>query len=299
MDPEAYLKGTKAMVQTLSPEVIESIISGYNGDPFAVLGPHVVQSMGSPQLPCVLSCPGLPPCKLSAGMAALTTCAASTTKVYPRLSDFGDSPFGYTLRATSTDGHTWDFADPYLFGPMLSDFDLHLIGEGNHYRTYEKLGAHLREVNGTWGVHFAVWAPNALRVSVIGAFNRWDGRVHPMRLPPCTGYLGAIHPRAGRRGSSYKYQVRSRQNGYRRTRPTPMASSQNCALRPHQLSPAWSTIPGATTSGSKRGLNARGSQRPSPSTKCIWVHGVAGRASTSRKRKVAATSPTANWRTNL
>ena len=63
---------------------------------------------------------------------------------------------------------------------LLTDFDLHLLAEGTHYRTYEKLGAHLREVNGTPGVHFAVWAPNASRVSVVGDFNGWDASAHPL-----------------------------------------------------------------------------------------------------------------------
>ena len=63
---------------------------------------------------------------------------------------------------------------------LLTDFDLHLLAEGTHYRTYEKLGAHLREVNGVAGVHFAVWAPNASRVSVVGDFNGWDPATHPL-----------------------------------------------------------------------------------------------------------------------
>ena len=70
--------------------------------------------------------------------------------------------------------------EPYV--PLLTNFDLQLIGEGTHYRTYEKLGAHLREVDGVKGVHFAVWAPNAERVSVVGNFNKWEPSQHPMYL---------------------------------------------------------------------------------------------------------------------
>ena len=65
---------------------------------------------------------------------------------------------------------------------VLTDFDLHLIGEGTHYKNYEKLGAHVLEINGVKGVHFAVLAPNAKRVSVIGDFNHWNGKKHPMKL---------------------------------------------------------------------------------------------------------------------
>ncbi len=97
--------------------------------------------------------------------------------------------------------------DPYRFPPLLSDFDLHLHGEGTHYETYNMLGSHLVESEGVPGVRFAVWAPNAEVVSVIGDFNDWDTRRHPMRLrtggvwelflpglarAPTTSILGAI-----------------------------------------------------------------------------------------------------------
>ncbi len=71
--------------------------------------------------------------------------------------------------------------DLYAFPPVLSDFDLHLFSEGNHHTIYERMGAHRVTVRGVDGFLFAVWAPNALRVSVVGTFNSWDGRVHPMR----------------------------------------------------------------------------------------------------------------------
>ena len=71
--------------------------------------------------------------------------------------------------------------DPYDFEPLLSDMDLHLFNEGNHFDIYEKLGAHLRTIDGVKGVNFAVWAPNAQSVSIVGDFNQWDGRQHPMR----------------------------------------------------------------------------------------------------------------------
>src|SRR2546428_550560 len=89
--------------------------------------------------------------------------------------------FPYRLRASNSFGDTWDFHDPYSFPPVLSDFDLHLMAEGTHYANYEKLGAHIHEIEGIRGVHFAVWAPNAKRVSVVGDFNHWDGRRHSMR----------------------------------------------------------------------------------------------------------------------
>ena len=82
----------------------------------------------------------------------------------------------YTQENTTMTKH-----DPYDFEPLLSDMDLHLFNEGNHFDIYEKLGAHLRTIDGVKGVNFAVWAPNAQSVSIVGDFNQWDGRQHPMR----------------------------------------------------------------------------------------------------------------------
>ena len=89
---------------------------------------------------------------------------------------------------------------------LLSDFDLHLIAEGTHYRTYEKLGAHPREVNGVAGVHFAVWAPNASRVSVVGEFNHWDPAAHALTARREAGVWEAFVPGV-KVGALYKYRV--------------------------------------------------------------------------------------------
>ncbi len=89
--------------------------------------------------------------------------------------------FEYTFKITLYDGHTYETRDPYGFLPVLGDFDLYLFNEGTHKKIYEKLGAHLITHQGCKGVCFAVWAPNAKRVSVVGNFNDWDGRRHVMR----------------------------------------------------------------------------------------------------------------------
>jgi len=90
--------------------------------------------------------------------------------------------FPYTLQTTDAQGHSFTSRDPYSFSPVISDLDCFLFGEGTHYRIYEKLGAHPMRLDSTDGVLFAVWAPNAQRVSVIGHFNNWDGRRHMMRM---------------------------------------------------------------------------------------------------------------------
>jgi len=105
---------------------------------------------------------------------------------------------------------------------VLTDFDLHLIGEGTHYKNYEKLGAHVVEVNGVKGVHFAVWAPNAKRVSVIGDFNHWDGKKHPMKLLGDSGIWEIFIPGLDE-GELYKFEVKSKYRGYKEQKADPFA----------------------------------------------------------------------------
>ena len=112
----------------------------------------------------------------------------------------------YQLTATFDDGSSWDFDDPYRFGPVLGEIDEYLIGEGTHQRLWQVLGAHVRDHEGASGTHFAVWAPNAARVSVIGDFNQWDGRRHPMRRVGQTGVWELFIPGLGE-GTLYKYEI--------------------------------------------------------------------------------------------
>ncbi len=107
---------------------------------------------------------------------------------------------------------------------LLSDFDLQLLGEGTHYRTYEKLGAHLREVNGVKGVHFAVWSPNAAKVSVVGDFNNWDGTRNSMYLHPAQGIWEAFIPGLAEY-TLYKYEIHSHVNAYTVSKTDPYAFS--------------------------------------------------------------------------
>jgi 1,4-alpha-glucan branching enzyme len=121
---------------------------------------------------------------------------------------------GYELRATSADGRVRRFRDPYCFLPTLGDQDLYLFNEGNEHRIYDKLGAHLRDLGGVRGVAFAVWAPSASRVSVVGDFNGWDGRYHPMRSLGASGVWEIFIPGL-EEGALYKFELRDRQGGIR------------------------------------------------------------------------------------
>ncbi len=144
-------------------------------------------------------------------------------------------PFPYRLAVENHEGHSWEFVDPYMFGPVLTDFDLHLLGEGTHYKSYEKLGAHVRVHEGIKGVHFAVWAPNALRVGVVGNFNRWDGRRHPMRS--CSGGIWELFIPDLVQGEVYKFEIKSRRNDYLVAKADPYGFAAE--LRPKTASVVW------------------------------------------------------------
>ena len=118
----------------------------------------------------------------------------------------------YRLFWTDKHGHTHNDYDPYNFGQVLPEFDQHLFGEGRHWHIYQKLGAHLHTVDGIDGVHFAVWAPNAERLSTVGDFNRWDGRCHPMRNLGGSGIWEIFIPGLTV-GCQYKFEILSRQSG--------------------------------------------------------------------------------------
>ena len=113
----------------------------------------------------------------------------------------------YELRATSAAGRVRQFRDPYCFLPTLGDQDLYLFNEGNEHRIYNKLGSHLRDLGGVKGTAFAVWAPSAARVSVVGDFNGWDGRYHTMRSLGASGVWEIFIPGL-ESGSLYKFEIR-------------------------------------------------------------------------------------------
>src|SRR5262249_46513468 len=113
----------------------------------------------------------------------------------------------HRFRIHTPDG-TRETDDPYRFGQVLSDYDLHLLAEGTLFRAWEHLGARSRTIGGVAGVHFAVWAPNAQRVSVVGDFNRWDGRVHQMRKLIPSGVWEIFVPDVSD-GVRYKFEIRT------------------------------------------------------------------------------------------
>ena len=124
--------------------------------------------------------------------------------LYEGVSTEAKHVYAYDLVITDYQGKVRSTRDAYSFLPTLGETDLYLFGKGDERRIYEKLGAQLRTIDGVHGTSFAVWAPNAQRVSVVGDFNGWDGRYHPMRALGASGVWELFIPGVGE-GSLYKY----------------------------------------------------------------------------------------------
>jgi 1,4-alpha-glucan branching enzyme len=191
---------------------LRAVVEGISRDPFAFLGPHA-EASGS----------GWVVRALQPAARSIEVRAARTGEILPmalrhpaglfeaRLSNeqAADYRLRIAYRANGDAEHRLEIDDPYRYGQVLTDFDLHLLGEGTHHRAFEKLGAHRVTVGTTTGVHFAVWAPAADRVSVIGDFNGWDGRVHAMRLLTPSGIWEIFVPDLPD-GERYKFEIRTK-----------------------------------------------------------------------------------------
>ena len=218
----------------MTVEEIEAIAGGYHGDAFRVLGPHSVRKKGNqarweiraflPQAESAEAVVGGEAVPMEKVDAQGFFCAALN----------GD-PQRYTLRARLWDGRLAEMEDPYRFWPLISDTDLYLHTEGTLHEAYRALGAHILEVDGVRGVRFAVWAPNALNVTVVGEFNDWDLRRHPMRRRG--GGVWELFVPGLAQGATYKYNIKSRLAGYQQLKADPYAFS--CETPPKSASVVW------------------------------------------------------------
>ncbi|HNV69844.1 MAG TPA: 1,4-alpha-glucan branching enzyme, partial [Candidatus Ozemobacteraceae bacterium] len=201
------------MKPTVSAEAIQAIINTDYHDPFQVLGAHPIQVGGKPAVAVRAFLP-------DAIAAQVVDAQGSSRYTMQKLHDAGffeavieerGEVFPYRLGAEYATGATAEFYDSYAFTPTLGDMDLYLFGEGNHHKIYEKLGAHLRVMkyfdHSVGGIGFAVWAPNAKRVSVIGDFNMWDGRRHVMRSLGSSGVWEIFVPGL-QMGQNYKFEIK-------------------------------------------------------------------------------------------
>ncbi len=195
---------------------LDSVVHGYCSDAFGVLGPHQVDD-ASWEVRAFLP---------DASDAWVNQAGKLTPMV--RLDAEGmfvaklaAAPGLYLLRRRLYDGAEIQIEDAYRFPPVLTAFDLYLHGEGTNYESYRTMGAHVVEVEGVRGTRFAVWAPNALVVSVVGDFNGWDTRRNPMRARD-GGVWEIFIPCLGE-GATYKYSVKSRLLGYQVLKADPYA----------------------------------------------------------------------------
>ena len=219
----------------MTAEEIEAIVGGYHGDAFRILGPHSVRKKGGqarwevraflPQAEsaAVVVADGQH-CPMSRHHADGFYCALVN----------GD-PRAYTIAAKLWDGREVEIEDPYRYGPQVSDTDLYLHTEGTLYEGYRTFGAHVVIVSGVTGVRFAVWAPNALNVTAVGEFNDWDVRRHPMRRR--SGGVWEIFIPGLKEGTTYKFHIRSRFEGYQQLKADPYAFY--CERPPKSASVVW------------------------------------------------------------
>jgi len=181
---------------------LEALVKGRLSDPFAVLGPHDTRQgrLVRAYFPGALSVEarGAKDGKLLAHLAPHPDYDGVFTGPLP-----GNARYVFRVHWPGTVQET---EDTYSFGPLLSDLDLHLFSEGSHWDLAWRFGANPATIDGVEGVRFAVWAPNAQRVSVVGGFNNWDGRRHPMRLRHSAGVWELFVPRL-RAGERYKYEI--------------------------------------------------------------------------------------------
>jgi 1,4-alpha-glucan branching enzyme len=196
------------MAVTVAPEQIDSIVWNQHHDPFEVLGPHMIQQDGQ---------------TVWAIRAYLPTADEAWVVLPENRSEHpmekGHNPHFFECLLTTQELSNYQLKyregeherfvyDPYAFKTRrITDFDVHLFAEGNHHRIYEKLGAHVTEIDGVSGVYFAVWAPGARNVSVLGDFNYWDGRKHQMRRTG-NGIWELFIPEIGY-GEHYKYEIKN------------------------------------------------------------------------------------------
>ncbi len=185
---------------------VQRLVSASHEDPFAVLGPHAVEGGVAVRifLPTAKSVAVIG----KAGGGRHEAERVHADGLFEAFVPGAPAEYGYYVEATNHEDGRWISEDPYAFGAVLGEMDVYLFCEGNHERLYEKLGAHTGTHFGLRGTTFAVWAPNAQRVSVVGDFNGWDGRIHPMRKQLGAGVWELFLPNV-LEGAHYKFEIKT------------------------------------------------------------------------------------------
>ncbi|CAM2064597.1 1,4-alpha-glucan branching enzyme GlgB [Sulfidibacter corallicola] len=202
------------MVDVTFQEAVRTVVDGSHSDPFSILGMHRNPETETMEVRAFVP-----------GATAVTVVDAREPELEYALQRYdldgffcgpmADRKESFPYRLKISDPYSEEprvEEDPYRFPSLLGEMDLHLLGEGQHWRSYEKMGAHPRVCEGVSGVSFLVWAPNALRVSVVGDFNHWDGRAHVMRLWHDNGLWEMFIPGL-KEGDAYMFEIKHR-DGY-------------------------------------------------------------------------------------
>ncbi len=193
-------------------EQIERLVKAEHGNPYELLGPHHTSVDGAKALSVRTFAPDAREARVIAdvpGSRPIQMKRVHEAGLFEAILPALNGTSKYRIQVTDSGGTVTERHDPYAFQPMVSGHDLHLFSEGRLFKAYNTLGAHVRTVNGVTGVHFVVWAPNAARVSVVGEFNRWDGRCHQMTNRGTTGLWELFIPDLPE-GTLYKYEIRAR-----------------------------------------------------------------------------------------
>jgi 1,4-alpha-glucan branching enzyme len=223
----------------LTPAEVDRILAVEHADPHTVLGQHIVERDGRKVVAVRVFRPDAHRVRIIPDAPEALAEDAAHPRVHeipPRealqvkgglfeaIFDREEEVFPYLVDVEYEGGARFQQRDGYAFLPTLGEIDQHLLAEGRHLRLYEKLGAHPRTIDGVDGVSFAVWAPQAKRVSVVGAFNRWDGRLHAMRRLTPNGIWELFVPDIGPRleGGTYKFEILS-ERGRRFLKTDPLA----------------------------------------------------------------------------
>jgi len=225
----------KELLAGISITDIERIIQTEHSDPHSVLGAHPVQINRQTGVILRLFHPDAISAEVLIGEETIPTQRLESQGIFWLWMPGRSLPMEYKVRFHFDGSATWTVDSPYRFMPTLGDQDLHYLGEGKHYNLYDKMGAHPRQIDGIPGVSFAVWAPNAKRVSLIGDFNNWDGRVYPMRSMGTSGIWELFVPGL-QQGGLYKYEIQTNADELR-IKTDPFAFSME--LRPGSASVLW------------------------------------------------------------
>jgi 1,4-alpha-glucan branching enzyme len=225
----------RAVLQT-DPDLLESIVEGSCGAPFDTLGMHPLGRSGDRGFVIRAFLPEAVQAAVVRGEESIPMQRVHVEGFFELVLPEEEKAFAYCLAVTGEDGLVVEREDPYRFGPVLTQEEVEKIARGEDTRLDLRLGTRPMQHEGAAGIFFAVWAPNAIRVGVMGSFNGWDGRRHPMRKRSPGGLWELFVPGLWT-GALYKYEIRTRHEGRCTTKADPIGFAME--MRPSTASIVW------------------------------------------------------------